>query len=140
MPIDLTPEDVRAARALAQWSRDELAKAAGVSVSTIADFENGSRTPIANNIDAIQRAFEGLNIAFTPTGPTIFGVFPLYLMTESDGAEFVFRYRHDHSPAVQEIVGIFGTIDGDHVELSMDQLVTPELRTALEGLVVVCAL
>lgn len=135
MIIEVTPEDVRAARAIAQWSQEDLAKAASVSVSTIADFEKGTRKPIANNLDAIRQAFECVNIVFTPTGPVIYGVVVLYLMMEDDGAEMVFRYRQEQAAAVQEIVGTFGTIDGEHVELAMDQLVTPELRTALDGLV-----
>lgn len=135
MIVEVTPEDVRAARALAQWSQDDLAKAAGVGVSTIADFEKATRKPIANNLDAIRRAFERVNIVFTPAGPAIYGVVVLYLMTEDDGAEMVFRYRQEHAAAVQEIVGTFGTIDGEHVQLEMGQQVTPELRTALDGLV-----
>lgn len=135
MIIELTPEDVRAARALVQWSQDDLAKAAGVGVSTIADFEKAARKPIANNLDAIRRAFERVHIMFTPTGPAIYGAVVLYLMTEDDGAVMVFRYRPEHAAAVQEIVGTFGTIDGDHVQLTMDQLVTPEMRSALDELV-----
>ena len=135
MNVELTPEDVRAARALAQWSQDDLAKAAGVSVSTIADFEKAVRKPIANNLDAIRRAFERVHIEFTPTGPAIYGVVGLYLMTEDDGAEMVLRYRREHVASVQEIVGTFGTIDGEHAQLAINQLVTPEMRTALDGLV-----
>lgn len=135
MTFDVTPVDVRAARALAQWSQDDLAKAAGVGVSTIADFEKGTRTPIANNMDAIRRAFERVHIVFSPTGPAIYSVVVLYLMTQDDAAEMVFRYRQEQAAAVQEIVGTFGTIDGDHIQLGMDQLVTPELRAALDGLV-----
>ena len=134
MIVDITPDDVRAARALAQWSQDDLAKAAGVGVSTIADFEKAMRKPIANNLDAIKRAFENVNIVFTPTGPAIYGVAVLYLMTPDDAAEMVFRYRQEHAAAVQEIVGTFGTINGDHVQLATDQLVTPALRAALDGL------
>jgi transcriptional regulator with XRE-family HTH domain len=133
--IELTPEDVRAARALTLWSQEDLAKAAGVGVSTIADFEKGARKPIANNLDAIRGAFEGAHIVFTPTGPAIYGVVALYLMTEDDGAAMVFRYRQEQAAAMREIVGIFGTIDGETVQLKMDQLVTPEIRTALDDLV-----
>ena len=37
----LTPEQCRAARGLLHWTQDELAETAGVSRSTIRDFENG---------------------------------------------------------------------------------------------------
>ena len=111
-----------------QWSQDDLATAAGVSVSTIADFEKAARQPINSNLDAIRRAFESVHIVFTPTGPAIYGAVMLYLMTEDDGAAIVFRYRQEQAAAVQEIIGTFGTTDGEHVELTTDQLVTPEMR------------
>ena len=52
----LTPEQVKAARALLAWSQQELATQARVSPSTIADFERDSRTPVANNAQAIRDA------------------------------------------------------------------------------------
>jgi hypothetical protein len=48
-----------------------LAKAAGVATSTVADFERGSRTPVANNAQAIRGALEGAGIRFLPTGAVI---------------------------------------------------------------------
>lgn len=44
-PKELTPKHVRAACALLARSQQELAKAAGVATSTVADFERGQRTP-----------------------------------------------------------------------------------------------
>jgi transcriptional regulator with XRE-family HTH domain len=70
--IELGPEDVRAARAFLQWSQGDLARKAGVGISTIAEFEKGSRTPIANNLAAIRRALEAAGVRFTSAGPTIF--------------------------------------------------------------------
>ncbi len=58
----LTPEQSRAARGWLDWSQEDLAKRARVSLSTIRDFEKGRRTPIANNLDAITRAFESVGI------------------------------------------------------------------------------
>lgn len=68
---DLTPKHVRAARALLAWSQHDLAKAAGVATSTVADFERGHRTPVANNAQAIRGALEGAGIRFLPTGAVI---------------------------------------------------------------------
>lgn len=58
----LTPEQSRAARGWLDWSQDELAKRAHVSLSTVRDFEKGRRTPIANNLDAMRKAIESQGI------------------------------------------------------------------------------
>ena len=67
---DLTPKHVRAARALLAWSQHDLAKAAGVAASTVADFERGKRTPVPNNAEAIRGALEAAGIRFLVTGVT----------------------------------------------------------------------
>ncbi|MCJ2048385.1 multiprotein-bridging factor 1 family protein [Methylobacterium sp. J-070] len=58
----------RAARGLIDWSQSDLAAASGVSLSTVRDFETGKRTPIANNLAALQRALEGAGVEFTSGG------------------------------------------------------------------------
>lgn len=60
----VTPAQSRAARALINWSQPQLAEASGVSISTIRDFETGKRTPIANNLAAIQVALEKAGVIF----------------------------------------------------------------------------
>jgi ribosome-binding protein aMBF1 (putative translation factor) len=64
----LTPEQCRAARGWLDWSQEDLAKKAKVSLSTIRDFEKGRRTPIANSLDAIQRALEAKGIRLVDNG------------------------------------------------------------------------
>ena len=64
----LAPEQSRAARALLAWSQQELAAAARVATSTVADFERGSRTPVANNAQAIRNAFESNGLRFIAGG------------------------------------------------------------------------
>ncbi len=60
----MTPVHCRAARALLGWSQNDLASRAGVSRSTIADFERGSRKPISGTmIDAMKRTFREGRIA-----------------------------------------------------------------------------
>jgi len=58
----MSPEQCRAARGWLDWSQQKLAKQAKVGLSTVKDFENGSRKPIANNLGAIQRAIEAAGI------------------------------------------------------------------------------
>lgn len=61
----MTPAQCRAARAWLNWSQDDLADRAHVSQSTVRDFERGRRTPIANNLDALVRAFEANGVMLT---------------------------------------------------------------------------
>jgi DNA-binding XRE family transcriptional regulator len=67
----LTPRHVRAARALLAWKQTDLARAASVATSTIADFERGQRTPVANNAAAIKEALEAQGIRFLPGGAVV---------------------------------------------------------------------
>jgi transcriptional regulator with XRE-family HTH domain len=67
----LTPRGVRAARALLAWKQSDLARAASVATSTVADFERGQRTPVANNATAIREALEAQGIQFLPGGVVV---------------------------------------------------------------------
>lgn len=60
----MSPEQCRAARAWLGWSQQDLAKRASVGLSTVKDYENGHRTPIANNLAAIERVLREANIEF----------------------------------------------------------------------------
>ncbi len=66
----LTPEQSRAARAWLDWKQEDLAARAGVSLSTVRDFEKGRRHPLAANLKAIAEALAtgGLAMRFTPEG------------------------------------------------------------------------
>lgn len=63
----MSPEQVRAARNWLAWTQAELAERAKVGLSTVKDYESGKRTPIANNLEAIQRALEAGGMEFAPT-------------------------------------------------------------------------
>lgn len=86
-PIDLTPQHVKAARALLAWSQQDLAKAAKVATSTVADFERGQRTPVANNAQAIRAALEGAGIRFLPTGAVIGPAVPIVTRSNRSGCQ-----------------------------------------------------
>ncbi len=58
----------RAARGLLGWTQEQLAKNAGVGLSTVRDFELGSRKPISRNRDAILNAFEKAGVIFLADG------------------------------------------------------------------------
>ena len=67
----ISAEQSRAARAWLDWSQDDLAKRAKVSLSTVRDFEKGRRVPIRNNMDAMRMAFEmqGVSLLFRGDAP-----------------------------------------------------------------------
>lgn len=56
----------RAARAMLGWSQEKLSKRAKVARATVADFEREARTPILNNLIAIQKVLEEEGIEFIP--------------------------------------------------------------------------
>lgn len=106
-PSELTPKHVRAARALLAWSQQDLAKAAGVATSTVADFERGSRTPVANNAQAIRGALESAGIRFLPTGAVIGPAVPSIALSERPGMPIRWVTATDLSNWADRIDGAF---------------------------------
>ena len=68
--MSIHPAQSRAGRALINWSQSQLSEAAGVARATLAEFESGKRTPIANNLDSIRRALEAAGVIFQAEGET----------------------------------------------------------------------
>ena len=60
----ITKYQTKAARALLDLKQAEAAELAGVSISTMRDFETGKRTPHPSNLIAIQQALEAAGIEF----------------------------------------------------------------------------
>ncbi len=67
----VSPSQLRAARALLGWNQRELAEKAKVSASTVADFERGKHTPVPNNLDALCAALEAGGVSLLPGGAVI---------------------------------------------------------------------
>lgn len=105
-PTELTPKHVRAARALLAWSQQDLAKAAGVATSTVADFERGKRTPVANNAQAIRGALEGAGIQFRPTGAVVGPAVPILTPSDRPGTPIRWVDAEDLSRWAQRIEGL----------------------------------
>ena len=64
--MELTPAQCRAARALLNWSQDQLEASAKVARKTIADFEREARTPYDRTLAAIRVALEAAGVEFIP--------------------------------------------------------------------------
>ncbi len=64
--MPLTGPLCRAARALIQWSREELARDSGVSVATIAALEIGREIPADDVLHKLQAAMEEGGAVFIP--------------------------------------------------------------------------
>ena len=60
----LNAAQCRAGRALLNWSQDELAENAQVARTTVTEFESNFRTPIKQNLLAIQSALEAAGVEF----------------------------------------------------------------------------
>lgn len=64
----MTPEQCKAARALAGLSQQALADAAKVAKATVAAFERGKRNPYERTLADIQAALEARGVQFTDDG------------------------------------------------------------------------
>lgn len=62
----ISPWQSRGARAILGWTREQLAKASGVSNATLADFEAGKRTPYDRTLVDVRRALEAAGLEFIP--------------------------------------------------------------------------
>jgi transcriptional regulator with XRE-family HTH domain len=61
----MTPSQCRAARGLLNWTQDQMASAAHLSVVTVRNFENERSTPQRATLDVMHRALEAAGVEFT---------------------------------------------------------------------------
>ena len=64
--MTITGPQCRAARALVQWSREELAGDSGVGMDVIADLELGREIPSAETLGRLEIALEEGGAVFIP--------------------------------------------------------------------------
>lgn len=61
---------MRAARALLNWTMGDLSERAGVSLASIKNIERGATDPRASTLRALQEALEAAGIVFVDEGDT----------------------------------------------------------------------
>jgi len=64
MGMGFTPAQCRAARALLNWSQEELVRQSKITKKTIADFERGATRPRSRTLAQLIAAFEAAGIEF----------------------------------------------------------------------------
>lgn len=71
--MDIHPAQLRAARALVGWSREQLAEAVQANPRTIARIEDGETVPRGATVEAIRSALEQAGVVFLAAGGTVDG-------------------------------------------------------------------
>ncbi|NTF91694.1 helix-turn-helix domain-containing protein [Rhizobium rhizogenes] len=66
MKKDILPEQIRAARALIDWTREDLARASGVTVRTLARIETSQTIPRDTTLKLLSAALEAAGVEFIP--------------------------------------------------------------------------
>lgn len=62
----ITKSQIKAARSLLEWDQSDLAKASGLSLTSVATLEQGKASPRPTTWQAIQKALEDAGIEFLP--------------------------------------------------------------------------
>ncbi len=72
----ITPEQIRAARALLKWRASDLAEHAGLSLASIQRMEqdHGTDRAAAKNVEAVRKALDDAGIEFIPENGISAGV------------------------------------------------------------------
>jgi hypothetical protein len=61
---EISPEQCRAARALLDWTREELSVISGIPVRTLTNFETAATSPRDNTTLLLLRAFQDAGVVF----------------------------------------------------------------------------
>lgn len=64
----ITPRQIRAARGLLNWSQQELADSAIISLNALARLERGMVDPRASTLSAVEKALMDAGVEFLPDG------------------------------------------------------------------------
>ena len=72
----ITSPQIRAARAMLDWSREDLSKNSGIGISALMRLESGNGIPGGNikTFESVQKAFEAAGLEFIGTPESGAGV------------------------------------------------------------------
>ncbi len=102
----ISVEQIKAARALLEWTQEELAEAASLSKPSINTLERRIANPKVETVEAIQRAFETAGVEFLE-GPGVRLRSSVLKAQIFEGSDSLLRLLHD----------IFETLVGTEKEL-----------------------
>ncbi len=116
-------EQIRAARALLNWSQEDLAKAAGLSKPALANIERGTSMPRIDTIQSLQVALEEGGVEFTEgTGVRLRG--EILKVEVFEGRNALFRLWEDQFETLKKTGGerlFFGVDERRIDELAGDK-------------------
>lgn len=131
----LTPETSRASRSLLGLSQKQLAEKADVAISTIADFERGTRSLLKNNEKSIVEAFNSLGVRFKDDGDIGFAL-TLAFLTKKRNFEIIIAYGLDtDNTGILKVLNLFGDTSGDEINIPPIQQATITLKSDIAELV-----
>ncbi len=134
-PSLLVPAQVRAARALLNWSQDDLRTQADIALSSVRDFENEKRTSEGQVAAAMLRALQEAGVKFVTgdddagPGVRLVGDRPNLIrrptvVSKFEGIPFDVEWRGKHLSVLvsREVIDDLGRLKGDEgseVQLSV---------------------
>jgi len=87
----ISSRQIKAARALLDWSQDDLAEASGLSIATIRKIESGHTSPRGNTNEQLRAAFEKLGLEFWEPGGVRFRPEEITVYEGLDGTKRFFE-------------------------------------------------
>lgn len=131
----LIPETSKVSRSLLGLSQKQLAEKADVAISTIADFERGTRSLLKNNEKSVVEAFNSLGVRFNDDG-SIGLALTLAFLTKNRHFEIIIAYGLDtDNTGILEVLNLFGDTSGNEIAIPSIQQPTSVLKHSIDELV-----
>ena len=104
----ISAAQIRAARGLLDWTREDLAREAGLSSRTIRNLEKGYISPRDATATGLHKAFDNAGIIFPPEGGVRQEIPDVKSIEGQDGIDILFEtLLHTAQKQNDEIVGVF---------------------------------